>query len=811
MKSIWLSLIFITAAIRGLAQTEVHIAGSVIDAQNAPIEFANIVLKLQKDSAIVKLDVSDVNGTFTFNNVPLGNYYIEVSFVGYSTARSNIFSIAARQSSLTLDPIVLQDAGISLAGVVVVGKKPLIEQKIDRMVVNVDAYVSNVGTTALEVLEKSPGIAVDRDGNISLKGKSEVMVMMDGKPSYLSSTELVNLLGSMSSNELSQIEIMTNPSAKYDAAGNAGVINIKTKKSLNQGLNGSATLSYGQGIYPKFNNSISLNYRNNKLNAFFNYGYNLNNGFFNLDFERNFYSAEGIKNYTLLQNAKRINHSQNQNLKLGLDYYINPQTTLGITTSGFLAPQKQEANTLSYIKTPDGNISSIEETIVPVDNKWKDGTLNLNFHTFADSSGRDLSINMDYLHYNFSGNQDIIGLSYNPEYELLSKNAKRNILPLTIDIYSGRLDFAQPLKNDIQLETGLKTSVVKTNNISNFYNLNNGIQSPDSTLSNAFDYSENINAAYLNLNRKLAKWTFQGGLRVENTNYKGAESALSQPVDSTFNRSYVKLFPTAFISYELNKDNQFALSIGRRIDRPEYRQLNPFVSFLDKYTINTGNPYLQPQFSTNIELSHSYKNQFTTTINYSIIHDMINEMFIQNDSLIMRTYGNIGTRYNYGIAESATIEWGKWYAGTLFANLYYNKYNGVINGFPFAANQFTLSLNVNNQFRFSDGWSAELSGNYISRNRDEGQAIILPSGQVSAGVSKSLFDDKASLKFGVRDIFYTQNPKEIQNFQDIKSVIRISRDTRVFTIAFAYRFGANLKTKADREEQLDEQKRVKTF
>jgi hypothetical protein len=259
----------------------------------------------------------------------------------------------------------------------------------------------------------------------------------------------------------------------------------------------------------------------------------------------------------------------------------------------------------------------------------------------------------------------------------------------------------------------------------------------------------------------------------------------------------------------MNGNNQFVLSIGRRIDRPAYQDYNPFIRVIDKYTYLKGNPFLQAQFSTNIELSHSYKNLLTTTINYSVVHDMISETLIRKDSVIIQSVGNIGTRNNYGITESATIPFSKWYSATVFANLYQNEYAGAINGYPFNAKQLTLSLNVNNQFSFTNGWSAELSGNYTSRNRDEGQAIVLPFGQVSAGIAKQLLKDKASIKFNVRDIFYTQKPKEIQNFQDMQSTVKISRDTRVFNIAFVYRFGATIKSKPASSLPTDEQQRIR--
>lgn len=788
---------------------ETSVSGIAVDTKNVLVESATISLMKSKDSSIIKIAVTDKDGKFSFTGIPFGSYFITISAISFVKTNSPVFMISETNTMVRLGVLILQELPNNLAAVVVTSKKPLIEQKIDRMVVNVDASVTNVGSSALEILEKSPGVTVDKDGNISLKGKSSVMVMIDGKPSYLSGAELTNLLGNMNSNQLSQIEIMTNPSAKYDAAGNAGVINIKTKKSITQGFNGSVTLSYGQGVYPKTNNSIMFNYRTSKINAFLNYGYNSNKGFMDFDIQRNFFGTTGIKISELDLQSNRINQSQNNNLKLGLDYFINKQTTLGIVTTGFITPQNQDGFTTSYLKDGNSNITAIEKTIRTVDNTWKNGAINFNFHTSFDSSKKDITANFDYLHYDFSGNQNITGFTYHPNQILQATNYLKNLLPLTIDIYSGRLDYAQPLNNGIKLETGIKSSLVNTNNISNFYNLTSNNWLTDSTLSNAFNYSENINAAYLNLNKRFGKWMVQAGVRFENSNYKGLQSSLSQKSDSSFSRSYTSLFPTAFISYEMNDNNQFAVSIGRRIDRPAYQELNPFIGFIDKYTYSTGNPFLQPQFSTNIELSHSYKNLLSTTINYSVIHDMINETFIHKDSVIIRSAGNIGTRYNYGITESTTIPVSKWYSATIFANLYQNKYVGEINGYPFNAKQLTLSLNVNNQFGFAKGWSAELSGNYTSRNRDEGQAIVLPAGQISAGIAKQVLNNKASVKFNIRDIFYTQNPKEIQNFQDVQSTLKISRDTRVFNIAFVYRFGASLKSKQASSLPTDEQQRVK--
>jgi iron complex outermembrane receptor protein len=803
-KAVLIVLVQMILSAQLFAQTpETSILGRVVDDKSKAIESATISLMKATDSSLFKISTTDKAGKFAFQNIPLGNYYIQATTVNHAGLSPKVVEL--NEASLTKDigPIILREEAKSLAAVTVTAKKPLIEQKIDRIVVNVDASVTNVGATALEVLEKSPGVSVDKDGKISLKGKPEVMVMIDGKPSYLSASELSNLLSNMNANQLSQIEIMTNPSAKYEAAGNAGVINIKTKKNTTQGFNGNVTFNYGQGVYPKVNNSLMLNYRTGKINTFLNYGYMLNKGFMNVDAQRNFINSMGQKTSELDQVTRQVSKSHNNNLKVGLDYFVDPATTVGFVATGFLAPQSQIGNTTSYVKDGSSNITSIERTNRTVDNTWKNGTLNVNFHASRDSGKKELTGNLDYLHYDFSGNQEVDGLSYDAKEQLQASSYLKNILPLNFDVYSARLDYAISLGNGVNIETGIKSSLVKTNNTSLFYNSQQKMQD---SLSNSFNYSENINAAYINLNKKFGALTLQGGLRAENTNYKGLQTSYSGLQDSSFNRSYTSLFPTAFISYQLNENNQFAMSAGRRIDRPAYQQLNPFVAYIDKYMRMAGNPYIQPQFSNNFELAHTYKNMFTTTVNYSVVHNMMNETLVHSDSLIIRGFGNIGTRYNIGIAESATIPFTKWYTGTFFANLYENRYDGGVLGYPLNAKQFTFAANINNQFSFQNGWSAELSGMYTTRDRDEGQALSLPIGQVSAGISKQLFNDKGSLKLNLRDILYTQTIREIQNFQDVQSTVNRARDTRVANIAFVYRFGKQSKLKAS--QATDEQKRI---
>jgi iron complex outermembrane receptor protein len=792
-------------------QEKTQITGNLIDHLNSPLDQATLILKNAKDSKVVKIEFSEKSGTFKFEKISHGTYFIEASLSGYQTNISKSFSITETTPALVLDNIILKIESIALSEVTIVSKKLLIQQKTDRIIINLDASITNVGSSALEILEKSPGVSINKDGIISLKGKPGVLVMIDGKTSYLSSSDLANLLGSMSSNELSQIEIMSNPSAKYDAAGNAGIINIKTKKGATKGFNGSFTSSIGQGKYSKLNTALMLNFRTDKMNIFLNLGLNYTKNFMFFDAQRNFFNIDGTKSYELNQKSNRIREAQNQSLKMGLDYYLNTQTSIGFMTSGFVNPQTEAGLTNTVLENANGLPFSYEKTQTDVNNSWKNGTFNVNFLHESKTNKNNITANLDYLHYDFSGDQDISRSTYDSNKIFQTKSLQKNSVPLKIDIYSARIDYAKELENGINIETGLKTSTVRSVNASNFFNVLNSSFIPDKALTNAFKYSENINALYLNLNKKIKDWEFQGGLRIENTNYKGAQSSLSQVMISGFSKSKISLFPSALTSYKLNEKNRVSLSAGRRIDRPEYQQLNPFIGIMDRYTFATGNPYLQPQFSTNIELSHNYNNKFTSTLNYSIIKNMINETLTQNDSLIVRSFGNIGTRYNYGISESMNLNYKNWYSATIFANLYYNKYIGMINGYPLKANQMTISLNMNNQFSFSNGWTAELSGFYLGKNRNEGQAVALPSGQLSTGISKKLLNDKASLKLSFKDIFYTQNPKEIQNFQQIQSTLIRNMDTRVVTLAFVYRFGNSTKPKPSKTEPTEEQERVKTF
>lgn len=810
---------FLTAilafSVFSLAQTKTNgkISGQVIDGNTKTIESATITLLRAKDSSVAKLSVANKEGFYAFENVAEGKYLVSISAVGHSKGFSEVFEISAANSVVTVKTIELTPVAKNLSGVTVAAKRPLIEQKIDRTVVNVEAAVTNVGTSALEVLEKSPGVSVDKDGNISLKGKQGVQVYIDGRPSYLAGTDLANYLRSLSSNQLDQIEIMTNPPAKYDAAGNAGIINIKTKKTKQFGYNGSFSSTWSQGRYPKVNESFNFNYRKNKLNLFTTLGYNNRQNFQNLDIQRKFieHSTKEVKSH--FDQESRIRESgRSYNAKAGFDYFASKKTTFGAVVTGYFNPGEFRNRSNVYISDPNNVLLSQTLAATSNDRKWKNFSTNLNFRQLLDTLGQELTADVDYITYNSKNNQDLVNAYYNASgVPTIKADTLLGNLPQDINIYTAKADYVKPLKKGAKFEAGLKTSLVKTDNNAVYDSLNYGVKVRDIGRSNHFIYRENVNAAYVNYSRPFnKKWYGQFGLRLENTNAKGDQVTTGDD----FDRHYTQLFPTAFIQYKASDKNSFVLNYGRRINRPDYEDLNPFILFLDRYTFEQGNPQLQPQFSHNIEFTHSYKGFLNTTLNYTrttnIIQDVLEQNTDRNETFVKKS--NIANQRQYGISVNAGGQITKWWSGNLWMNVYNNRFRGIVNGDNVDLSATTGQANISNQFKFGKTISAELSGYYNTGGID-GVFKIKNFGMVNMGISKQIMKGKGTLRLSARDIFYTQKIKGNIKYSNIDAAFQQQRDSRQVAVGFTYRFakgkmGNNQKRKTGGASE--EQSRVKS-
>ena len=802
-----------TIALCSQAQTNNagKVTGSIKDGgQQKIIDAASVSLLKAKDSSLIKVAITDKDGNFSIENVKDGAYLVLATSIGHSKTYSNVFTLSAAQPLVNIGALQLVPQDKNLAGVTVISKKPFIERKADRTVLNVESSISSTGSTALEVLEKAPGVTVDKDGNISLKGKSGVMIMVDNKPTYLSGPELTNMLRNMSSNQLDQIEIMTNPSAKYDASGRSGIINIKTKKNKQKGFNGSASTAYTQGIYSKTSNSVNLNYKNGKVNLFSTLSANYRNNFENLNIYRRYTNTDKSTKAIFEQNSFRTRHNGNYNAKVGADFYVSKKTTFGIVVSGVTNPQVENGNNTSYLKNSGGAVDSIVQAVSNEKSKWKNGSVNLNFRHVFDSTGREITADADYLRYRADKSQNFINNSYTPDWLFKSGDNLVGELPSDIKIYSGKIDYTHPLKKGAKIESGVKSSFVETDNTAGYFNVVGNTKTPDYDKTNRFDYKENINAAYFNFNKEMKKWSVQTGLRLENTNYEGHQFGNPMKQDSAFKNSYTSLFPTLFVGYNPTEKNQFSFSYGRRINRPDYEDLNPFLFFLDKYTYGAGNPFLKPMYSHVLEASHTYKQFLTTTLNYSYTKDLFNETFEQKDFATIVRQGNYGSMNDASISVNAQIPVQKWWSMNVYTEGKYNQFKGILYGDNIDVHATTFLANVNNQFKFKNGWSAELSGWYRTKGV-EGQIAIKSLGQMNAGVQKQVLKNKGTVKLNINDVLRTRNPRGEINFQNTEARFNQNADTRTVTLAFSYRFGKPIKGAQKRKTggAGDEQGRVK--
>ncbi|WP_153796666.1 outer membrane beta-barrel family protein [Foetidibacter luteolus] len=783
-----------------------------VEGRQKPIDAASVLLLRAKDSSTVKMAVTDKTGEFEIEKLVYGKYLLSIQSVGYQKFYSGTFELNESKTSFTAGTLNLEAASENLNAVVVTSKKPLIEQKIDRTIVNVDASPTNVGLSALDVLEKSPGITVDKDGNISLKGKAGVLVLVDGKPTYLSAADLANLLRNMTSNNLDQIEIMTNPPAKFDASGNAGVINIKTKKNRVKGMNGSVSLGAGMGINPKTNNSFNFNYRTGKVNFFTNYSHYWGKGWGKLELTRKFIDQQNGDLLSIFrQTAERTPNYQNHSYKIGADYFASKKTTIGFVVNGYYNPgQNRNSNVTNIYDAYDKlEKQTLAENISK--EKWSNigGNLNLK-HTF-DTTGTEITADLDYMTYDNNMDQLFNNYFYNQSGgKIQPDEILRGTLPSNIHIYSAKVDFTKPLKNNARFEAGLKSSYVKTDNDAAYDTLANGAWGRDTRRSNHFLYTENINAAYVNYSRPLnKKWNAQLGLRLENTIAKGEQLTTGE----VFERNYTQLFPTAYLGYTMNDKNQFALSYGRRIERPDYGDMNPFYYFLDKYTYQVGNPYLRPQFSHNIELTHTYGGFLTTTFGYNKTKDIIQDVIEQIDS-INTSYvrkSNIASQDNFNLSVSANFPVTKWYRANIYSQAIYNRFRGVINNGYEDVSGIGFMANVSNQFTLPKEWTLELSGFYRGR-MIEGTLVSRPMGALNFAVSKNILKKKGTIRLNIRDFLDVQQFRGYSKYQNIDVDIRNQWDNRVVNLSFTYRFskGQGAGQQRKRGGAGDEANRVKS-
>ncbi|WP_072365595.1 TonB-dependent receptor [Chitinophaga sancti] len=802
---ITLLLIVVTISVRSQDATG-KVTGYVKDVTGQPVIAATVVLRKAADSTLVKAALSDTAGLYSFEQLPFGNYLVAITSISF---QPQWLSLNLNSAAQELPATILTLSSKSLSAVTVTSKRPIIEQFADRTVVNVETMVSASGGSAMDVLEKSPGVTVDKQGNLSIRGKQGVKVFIDGRDTYVNGADLSAILRNMQASQVDQVEIISNPSAKYDAAGN-GVINIRTKKSAARGFNGSIALAYLQGRYPGTTQQLTFNYRSKYINLFGNAGYAYRKGFEDVYILRNFRTTSDEIKTIYDQRSYTRNLNKSLNAKLGIDFYLSGNTMLSVAGSGFRNPSSTQTENRTLLKSPDGTVQTIVMAPADMDGKWNNGEANISLKHNFDSAGHAISLDGSYMKYTTTSVQHFNNSYYDGKNNPTeTPSLFMADMPGNIRIYSFKGDYTLPLSRTVKVEAGAKYSDVSTDNNAQYYLQQSGRWVRSDSLSNHFLYKEKVLAGYLNFNGAGERFEWQVGLRAEHMDISGTQIN----GDKSFTRNALQWFPSALVAYTLDKQNKLSASYSRRIERPDYKSLNPFRFYLDQYTYEEGNPYLKPQYSNNFELSHIFMDgALTTTLLYNKTSDVIQEVVQQrtssNETFIRPE--NISTRRVAGINTSAQIPLSDNLTTILYLEYNSNKYKGRINDEPFSLQANTFSGQLRQQIKLPGNWMVELAGQYTSRAID-GTFIQQPMGVMGVGLQKDLMKKMLTLRLTGVDLFRWTKYEATSRYQlvDIYALTKWQTQALRFVVTYRFRSGLKVEDRSQEKSASPEKDRVK--
>jgi len=784
MKYLITFTLLLLSATSLLAQASIR--GKISSIDEEAVAYANVVLKTTLDSSIVKIAATDESGTFQLPGLEAGSYFLTVSYVGYSPYRSKALEIKAEEQR-EVAPIRLQNTDTELSEVTVTADRSVLEVRPDKLVFNVENSVGATGSTAFELLRKSPGIIIDNNNNILLAGASGVRIFINGKPSPLLGEDLQVYLQSLQSSEVKAIEVINNPGARYEAEGNAGIINMRLKKNQKLGANARVNGNYSVGILPQYNGGITGNYRDQGINVFGSYNYGCN--FMRNVFDMYRQQPGGIFDMQQITRTDYSNHS----FKLGTDLFLSEKATLGVLVNG-------NETDFAYNNNSDTRISSAVgapvDSFLLASNLREDARSNYNFnlnYQWREEKGASWNIDADYGRFRSQTDQDLKNEYSNAEKsQTLQQRDYQATAPTRIDIYTFRADYTQPLGTG-SLESGVKLAMVQTDNDFDWFDmLPDGQRQLDIDRSNRFRYQENVNAAYTSYQSKLGKkWNIKAGLRGEWTRTKSDLTAQKETANASVDSSYFNLFPSAGLTYQLNPKNSLRLNYSRRLNRPNYQNLNPFEFKSNELSFRRGNPFLRPEFTNKLQLTHTYNYRFTTSISFSRTRDLITNITdIEGEKASIITYLNLAEQHNYSISVSAPLNITDWWS-TYSSITAYRVENQADygNGRIIDLDQNTLNIYSQQTFTLPGTWKAEISGWYQSPSIWGGTFETNAMYSISAGVQTRVMQGRGRLSLNVNDVFFTAGWTATSRlgalFQDGGAV----RDSRRVRISFNYLLG----------------------
>jgi len=791
-----LLLNFLTAS---FAYAQVKVTGKVLVENNVPLASATAYLMKAKTTVILKAVVTDANGEYQFSDIHAGSYYVDVKMVGYTANKSNVFDIS--KSDYKVPTILLNTDTRKLQEVAVEGKRPMVESKPGKLVLNVENSPLAAGNNALDIVQRAPGVSLDNNNNLQLMGQSGVSVTIDGRQTYMSGEQLVNFLKSTDGNQIKSVEVITTRAAKDDAEGAVGTINIVLKKNRMEGFNGTFNMTAGRGEKFRGNSSLSLNYKKNNTTVFGSYAYSNEKSHRKLLLDR-VIQNKGEKTY-FKQRSILDEKEQNHSYRFGVEQRTSARNTLTVQFNG--------SNNIEYndndSKTNVGKSFTTLDSLLISTSQFKElfdrYSANLNNEFRIDSNGRKLTLDLDWSKFKSSKR-----VGYNNQYfdgqmdAITPEEIQRSRMPIGIDIYVAKLDYGQPLSKVSKLEMGAKYSNVTSDNDLTFEDFLNNSWINNEKRTNHFVYKEQIAAGYIDYNNTIGKWGLKVGARGEYTFSDGNSLTLNKQVK----RNYFKLFPNANLTYTLDENHILSLGYARKITRPNYRQLNPFDYFIDKLTFERGNPYLNPQFSNEFTLNYTLMQRYNVTLGINDVRDAIVESMGQ-DSVLKQTWvirENLGKNLTAYLNLNIPITVSKiWSMNNNITGIHFN-FDGMVGGHPLKRKSFLLQATSMHNLKLAKSLSANVNLRYFSPFKYN-VYDMKARWDMELGATKTFKDQRSSLKLAVSDLFNTGNQNLKTNFGDFDSSIRQYQDRRVVRLTYSYKFG-NLKNNYRKKDTSNEEK-----
>ena len=784
----FLTLLFTVTVLFVQAQSSVK--GVLKDNNSETVPFANVALYSANDSSLVKVETSKDNGSFQLNNLKTGNYFLKATFVGLPNLTVPAFQLKENETK-DLASLTFKAQSEELAAFTIVEERVMVEVKPDRTVFNVEGTINSTGSDAISLLRKAPAVTVDQNDNVNVLGRSGVLVYIDGKQLPLSGDDLSNYLKNLPADQIDRIEIITNPGAKYDANGNAGIIDIRLKKDKSIGANGTLSATLTQGELTRYNVNASGNYRNKKMNVFGTVGFNKNNGFHNI-------LSESYQNGVYKDEVNNNEYNKNiGNFRVGTDFFLHKNHTVGFLVGGRDVDGIEDV--FNEIKIANQNTETVTDSILlaesSANNTRKQNTYNFNYR-FYNKKGQSLNLDLDYGTYKNTNQRNQPNIYYTPNQNtILSQTLSTFDTPRNIDIYTGKLDYERSIGKG-KLGIGTKYSRVETSNTFEVSDEINNVSTINNTLSNLFDYDENVYAGYVSLSRPLGKkWNAQAGLRAEQTEAVGTLTAYDPNLQAApVNLNYLSWFPNAGLTYKVSKMNSLALNYGRRINRPDYNVLNPFRTQRSELSIERGNPFLKPEIVNNFELGYTLFYKYNFKIAYSRTDDKITRL-IGPDGVDPRasfiSWDNLATEevISFNASLPVTIKKKFWNA---FFNLSANHINNQAdygNGAVVDVQNFGYTIYQQHTFNLIKGFKAEISGYYSGPGVWGGVFKYDANWSVGAGLSKEFFKKKLKARLNASNIFRQVGWKGSSEFNGLKSSGNGRFDNHFISLSLSYNFG----------------------